>query len=139
MLLKIENQRIASAAQILFDLPLKGKESRHRTKLIKLFEGRLKEVSEQEKDLLKEHCNLDEEGNPKTFDNGQKWDVKDPDEFTKDRIDLYEEKYVIDAGDIEETLKVVKSALENCDVVFSGKEADTYDYLCEALEEGEGE
>ncbi|MEW9503424.1 hypothetical protein AB1471_16800, partial [Jeotgalibacillus marinus] len=75
MQVKIINEKLGQVINLLFDLPLKGKQSRHRSKCIKALDERLKEVAEQEQELLKEHCHLDEEGNPKIKNNGQEWDV----------------------------------------------------------------
>lgn len=134
MLVKIENAKLGQAINLLFNLSLKGKQSRHRTKFIKLLDERLKEVAEQENELLKEHCHLDEKGEPKTLDNGTKWDVKDLEAFSKDKKELYEEELVIDGGDAHGMLKTVKQVLLECDKEFSGQEAMTYDYLCDQFE-----
>ncbi|MEW9503398.1 hypothetical protein AB1471_16655, partial [Jeotgalibacillus marinus] len=75
MKVEIKNEILGQAISLLFDLPLKGKQSRQRSKLVKVLDERLKEVAEQEQELLKEHCRLDEEGNPKIKNNGQEWDV----------------------------------------------------------------
>ena len=88
MQVKIKNEKLGQAISLLFNLSLKGKQSRHRSKFIKILDERLKEVAEQEKDILKEHCHLDEEGNPKTKNDGQEWDVTVVEAFSKDRIEL---------------------------------------------------
>ncbi|OIK11985.1 hypothetical protein BIV60_17100 [Bacillus sp. MUM 116] len=98
----------------------------------------MKDFAEQEQELLKEHCYLDEEDKPRTIENGTKWDIKDLDAFSKDRTDLYEEERVFEGGDAQGMLKTVKDVLLNCDKEFSGQEAVIYDYLCEQFE-GDGE
>ncbi|WP_453992096.1 DUF1617 family protein [Bacillus nitroreducens] len=137
MQVKIENRKLGQAIDLLFNLSLKGKQSRHRTKFIKTLSDRLNEVAEQEKELLKEHCHLDEDGEPKTINDGKNWDVKDVDAFVKDCNELYEEELVIDGGDNHGMLKTVKEVLLNCDVEFSGQDASIYDYLCDQFEGGE--
>lgn len=139
MKISIENQKLVASINLLYGLSLKGKQSRHRTKCIKLLNERLNELQEQENELLKEHCHLDEEGNPKTKENGTMWDVKDPDAFSKDRAELYEEKMVIEGGNNQEMLSTVKDVLFDCDKELSGQEAEIYDYLCDQFEEGEDE
>lgn len=134
MQVKIENAKLGQAIDLLFNLSLKGKQSRHRSKFIKMLNDRLTEVAEQEKVLLKEHCHLDEEGNPKTSNDGQNWDVKDVDAFLNDKKELHEEELVIDGGDAHGMLKTIKSILFDCDVAFSGQEAAIYDYLCDQFE-----
>ncbi|MGJ9384247.1 DUF1617 family protein [Salipaludibacillus sp. CF4.18] len=136
MIVKLDNGKLKQAGSLLFNLSLKGKQSRHRTKFINLMDERLVEIAEQEKELLKEHCHLDEEGEPKIkIDNGQKlWDVKDIDAFSKDKRELYEEQLVVDGGDSQGMLKTIKSVLLECDKEWQGKEALTYDYLCDQFE-----
>ncbi|MCM3619156.1 DUF1617 family protein [Sutcliffiella horikoshii] len=137
MKLAIENGRLGQVIDLLFSLPLKGKKSRHRTRLQLALEARLKEVAEQEHQLRKEHCHLDKKGEPKLKDEGKRWDVKDIDAFIKDKTELYEEEMVIEGADNHGMLKTVKDVLDNCEMEWSGQEAVTYNYICEQLEGGE--
>lgn len=139
MEIKIENQKLAPAINLLYSLSLKGQQSRHRTKFIRLLQDKLKEFSEEEQEIIKEHCNLDEKDNPKTIDDGTKWDIKNGElnAFVKDKNELYKENRVIDGGDNQVMLQTVKEVLEDCDKEFSMQEADTYDYLCEAFEKAD--
>jgi hypothetical protein len=139
MEIKIENQKLAPAINLLYSLSLKGQQSRHRTKFIKLLQDKLTDFLDGEKDMRKEECHLDEKGEPKTYqNNGQVLlDVKDMEHFQKARKELYEETRVIDGGDNQVMLQTVKKVLEDCDKELSGQEADIYDYLCEAFEKAE--
>jgi len=139
MFVKIENGKLAQVINLLYDLPLRGKQSRYRTKFIKLLNAQLEEYQQDFKQLLKEHCHLDENGEPKTKNNGTQWDVKDVDAFIKDKKELDEEVFVIEGASKQDMLKTVKEVLFNCDREFSGQEAETYDYICEKFEEGEDE
>lgn len=94
---------------------------------------RLEEYQEDLKELLKEHCNLDEKGEPIVKEDNT-FDVKDIDAFIKDRKELDEEEIVIEGGDYQDMLKTVKEILMNCDREFSGQEAMIYDYICERFE-----
>lgn len=135
MQVKIKNAQLGQAIDLLFNLSLKGKQSRHRTKFIKEMSDRLKEVEEQRKELAAEHSHKDDEGNPKMKDDGKKYDIKDAEAFQHDIDELYDEELVIEGGDNQGMLKTVKKVLEDCDVAFSGKEAVVYDYLCDQFEE----
>lgn len=139
MQVSIENQKLIQSINLLYKLPLKGKQSRHRTKFIKKLQERLLEFVGDEKVLLKEHCNLDEMGEPKKIENDTKWDVKDIDAFVKEKKELYEEERVFEGGDVQGVLKSVKEILFNCQEEFSGAEADIYDYLCDQFEEAQNE
>jgi hypothetical protein len=134
MKVEIENRYLGQAISLLFDLPLRGKQSRHRTKFVKLLNDRLKEVEEQRIQLAKEHAKKDENGEP--IANDGKFDIEDMDAFKKDLEELYDEKMVIEGGDAQGMLKTVKDVLFNCDKEFSGQEAMLYDYLCDIFEEG---
>jgi len=137
MVVKIENHKLAPVINLLFDLPLRGKQSRHRTKFIKLLNERLQEYQKDFRELLKDHCHLDENGEPKTKNDGQHWDVKDIDTFVKDKKELDEEVFIIEGANNQEMLKTIKEVLDNCDRAFSGQEAMIYDYICEKFEEAE--
>ncbi|MED4916705.1 DUF1617 family protein [Geobacillus thermodenitrificans] len=137
MIVRIEKSKLAAIINLLYDLPLKGKQSRHRTKFIKLLHERLEEYREDIKQLLKEHCNLDESGEPVVKDDNT-YDVKDIEAYIKDKKELDEEEIVIEGGDVQGMLKTVKEILFNCDREFRGEEAMIYDYICEKFEEGEG-
>lgn len=138
MIIKIEKSKLAPIINLLYDLPLRGKQSRHRTKFIKLLHERHEEYREDIKQLLKEHCHLDENGEPKIKEDNT-YDVKDIDAYLKDKKELDEEEIVIEGGDAQGMLKTVKEILFNCDREFSGQEAMIYDYICEKFEEGENE
>lgn len=134
MQIKIKNSHLGQVINLLFNLSLKGKQSRHRTKFINLLTERLKEVEEQRIDLAKEHSHLDDKGEPKTSIDGKSFDIKDEKAFQNDLKELFDEEMVIEGGDAQGMLKTVKEVLLNCDKEFSGQEASTYDYLCELFE-----
>ncbi|WP_079708007.1 DUF1617 family protein [Paraliobacillus ryukyuensis] len=134
MQVTIKNAQIGQAIDLLFHLALKGKESRHRTKLIKLLAERLKEVEEQRKVLAEEYANKDGEEKPIIKDD--KYEIGDQDAFQLDIQELYDEEIVIEGGDNQGMLETIKKVLDNCDKDFSGKEAVIYDYLCDQFEKG---
>jgi len=134
MIVKIENGRLGQAIDLLFNLSLKGKQSRHRTKFIKLLAQRLKEVEEQRIELAKEHAEKNEKGEPKVSDD--QFEIKDKQAFAKDIKELYEEELIIEGGNHQDTLNTVKEILLNCEEEFSGQQADVFDYLCEQFEKG---
>ncbi|MRG87012.1 DUF1617 family protein [Salinibacillus xinjiangensis] len=135
MQVKIENGQLAQVSNLLFNLSLKGKQSRHRTKFIKLLNERVKEVEEQRIELAKEHSKVDEGGEP--IINGNQFELKDVEEFQKELKELFDEEMVIEGGDYQGMLKTVQKVLEECDKEFSGQEAFTYDYICEQFENAE--
>lgn len=135
----LKNDQLSKAASLLFALTLKGKQSRMRTKFLKLVNKRLEEVAEEEQNLLKEFCHLDDNGNPKQkpADNGGEmmvWDYKDEEEFAKEYKDFRNEKNTFGGGDADSMLRIVGEVLFDCDIEFSGSDADFYDELCDIFE-----
>ncbi|WAA10339.1 DUF1617 family protein [Fervidibacillus albus] len=132
MEVKIENRYLKPSIELLFNLPLRGKESRQRTKFIKRLQKRLEEVENDRIELAREYAKIDEKGNP--IVKHDRYDIGDVKSFEKELNELYNEKMVIDGGDSEEMLKTVKEVLLNCNKEFSGSEAIVYDYLCDQFE-----
>lgn len=139
MKVKIQNQKISETINFLFDIPLKGKQSRHRTKFINELSDTLKEVAKEEYEIRREHCNLDEEGNPKKIENDTKWDIKDLDAYSKDIKEFLEEERTFTGGNVTGVLKTVKDILLNYDGELSNQRAVLYDYLCDQFEQQEEE
>lgn len=133
MQVKFKNMIINEAIEFFYELKLKGRQSRMRSKLIKLLNERSQEFVEQQQELLKEHCNLDEQGNPKIIkkDGNEVYDIKDLEAYAKDRQELFEEEYIIEGADNQLMLRTVREILDECDVELSGRKAVLYDHLCE--------
>jgi hypothetical protein len=135
MKLQIENIKLNGAIQILDKLSLKGLKSIHRTRLSKQLTEKLQRVAEEEKQLKKEHCNLDDDGEPIVIDG--KLDIKDMDEFQEVMQEFYSEKVIIDSSDSLVMLKSVKKSLEESEIEWEGEEAYTFESLYSAFEEAE--
>lgn len=135
MKIKIQNKYLLPSINLLYDLSLKGKESRHRTRFIKLLQEQLKEVEEERKQLAEEFSRKDKNGKPIIEDN--KYVLENEKEFYKEFNELMDEEFIIEGANHEETLKTVKTILLECEVAFSGQDAMVYDYLCEQFEKGE--
>lgn len=137
MELYVKNNQLAEFINLLYKLKLKGKQSRHRSKLLNLLGAQLKEREESEAALRVEHCNLDTEGNPQTIETerGMIWDVIDKPAFEKDVVDLMNESIVITGPHHTETIRTVAEALFETEEEFAGLEAATYDTLCELFEQ----
>lgn len=135
MKFEIKNSMISPAIKLLYDLKLKGKQSRHRTKFIKLLQGKMKELHAQELDLIKEYTGDDGDGGPKKREDGS-FAIRPEDEiaFRKEQDELFDEPFVIDGGDNYLTLETVKDIVLEYDEEVSGSTAVAYDYLCEAFE-----
>jgi len=135
MKVSIKYSHIGESINFLYNLTLKGKQSRHRTRFVKVLQEKLKAISEEELELVKEFAGVDEEGNPNTKEDGS-FAIEDVKGFVAQQKELFEEVFVIEGGDHHGMLKTVKEILLNYDEEISGKQAEVFDYLCERFEEG---
>lgn len=135
MRVELKNFILNDVINMFFDMPLKGKHSRHRTRFIQLLENQNNEVAEEQKILIKEHCRLDEEGNPKTrtIDGEEIYDVKDIEKLNFDRTELLNESLVISGEGKEDLLLTIREILDDCQVEFKEAEANLYNHLCDTF------
>ncbi|MDQ0208943.1 hypothetical protein [Alkalicoccobacillus murimartini] len=59
--------------------------------------------------------------------------------FKKEKLELYQEEFVLEGSNVSGYLETVKEVLLECEREFSGIEANTYDYICDQLENNEEE
>ncbi|PJN90602.1 hypothetical protein [Bacillus sp. mrc49] len=134
----IKNMYLKSSVELLYGMTLRGKQSRHRSKLVRILSERLKELGENELELIKEYTGVDEEGNPKRNEQGN-FNIDDVFKFRKEQQELLEEEIVLEGEGNREMIKTVKEILFNYDEEIGGTEADTFNYLCEAFRVDEEE
>jgi hypothetical protein len=133
----IKNIEVEPFIDFLMSFELKGKESRLRTRFVRLLMNRLTLINEEHQLLIKQYSNLDEHGNPKIIEiDGKKfYDVYDKNEFNKEYALLMNEDFVIDeTQERKEMLLFIKELILNCDKTFKGREALEYDRWCEIVE-----
>jgi len=130
MKLEIKHIYLEAVIDFLYNMSLKGKESRHRSRLIRIMQERLIEVAKEEIGLMKECAQLNENG--EAIINGQGAPVIRPECLTglsEEKEALFNEKLIIEGGDIDEALRTVKDIVLNYTGEASGREAEAYDYL----------
>jgi hypothetical protein len=137
MKIAIENQKIGPAIDLLSKITLKGTKSRHRTKMKNHLLSAQKEFEDQFDQLLKEHCYLDDEGNPEKTSDGQHYHIKDVEDFKAARQELMEEAYILEGGNAWGYLKTMKAVFLELDIELNGADADAYDCLCDEFEKME--
>lgn len=135
MIFKVKNSIVSQASKFFYDLPLKGRQSRHRSKLVKILDAHIEEVAEAERLILEEHCEKDESGAFKKINNDTHWAVRNPEAFGKDKMELMNEEVVVDGGANEAMLKTVRNILFEYDGELSGTDAELYDVLCNEFED----
>lgn len=137
MTFKLENRYILAVGEMLAVVPMKAGRSRHRTRMIKLFNEHLKDYTSEKEAMLSEFAILDEEGNLVADDMGQA--IFNSDEAKQNFIDSIEELnrefMYIEGEKNKESLKKVYHGLNETDREFAGAEAVAYDVLMEALED----
>lgn len=137
MEVRIKNVLLNETIDFLYEMPLRGRASRHRTRLNKKISEHIETVVEEEKEIVKNHCNLDENDEPKTIkneDDQEVYDVKDMDGLANERNDLYNEEFIIDDSNSQEMLRTIRTALDEYDGELSGRKAIFYDTLCEIFQ-----
>lgn len=139
--MKLRNIEIEPFVEFLMSFELKGKESRLRTRLVKLLNEKLANFRDEHLELVKDYANLDENKNPVIIDKGdgtQAYDIENIDEFNY-QYDLlmFEEFTIENTEERNEMLTFVKDMVLDCDKVFSGIEALRYDRFCDIVEQVE--
>ena len=125
---------------------LHGKESRARTRFIKLITDRTQEIQDERLRLLKEHSYQDKEGEPYYLDaKGKKtlkkeeavnFALKDEEKFQKEYSDYLSEECVIDVTPaVSETIYGVRDLLLNTRAEFTGRQATLYNEWCEVFQD----
>ncbi|MFH0070690.1 hypothetical protein [Peribacillus sp. NPDC056705] len=133
MQVKIQYSYLVDSINFLSTMTLKGKQSIHRTRFIKQLSEKLKQVSEEEMQLIKEFTGTDDNGAPNKNEDGS-FAIDDVNEFKKQQHDYLSEYYVIEGGDAHGMIKTVKEIIENYDKEVSGKDADAFEHLFTAFE-----
>lgn len=133
MQVKVQYKYVIEVINFLSEISLKGKQSIHRTRFIKLLSEKLKQISEEELQLIKEFTGTDDNGNPNKNEDGS-FAIDDINEFKKQQNDYLSDFYVIEGGDAYGMIKTMKGIIENYDKEVSGKEADTFEHLYTAFE-----
>lgn len=137
--MKLLNHEVRPFLEVLFEMKLKGKESRLRTRLHKMIAQYLTETLNIEHDeIINQYAEKDEKGNQVIDEvtNGVKIQSDSVASFEKDYNELMLESYIIEENESnKEMLITVGNALLNCDVELNGNLAMLFDTWCERFEE----
>ncbi|WP_339147629.1 MULTISPECIES: hypothetical protein [unclassified Sutcliffiella] len=137
MKIKLKYAYIGEIITFLVNLSLKGKQNRHRIRLVNTLQEKYKQISAEEMALIKEYAGVDEEGQPNRTETG--FAIKDIKGFKKQQDELFEEEYVLEGGDYHGMLKTIKPIVLDYEGEVSGREAFVLDHLCEAFENADEE
>ncbi|EOH94851.1 DUF1617 family protein [Enterococcus pallens] len=132
MELRLKNIELGPAINFLQNLSLIGRDSRSRSKLVKLIAKAFEEYSADEKSLMKEYNLLDENGY--VLDE-QKRNPRDAVMFKKEQEILSNDIVVIEGGMFADNLKEIPRILNEYESELSGQDAEIYDRLLDEFEE----
>lgn len=141
----IKNYEIGELQSFLFNLILKGKESRMRTRFIKLLEDQIELLKVERQQLINDYALKDENGEivteTKEIHNREEeivlFQCEEAEKEAQLQIMLMmnEDFIMEETADKIEMLTVLQSIILNCDLEFTGNKAVLYDRFCEIFEE----
>ncbi|MDD7465528.1 MAG: hypothetical protein PUK59_04755 [Actinomycetaceae bacterium] len=134
----LANHYLQPAINLLDGMKLAGAASRARTRLIRLLAPHLEALQEGEYALVTEHATCGADGKPIIADDGS-FTLKDNQHATTyitERDALFAEIAQIEGGTYEGHRQACIDLLTTYDGQLSGTDADAYDALLTALEEG---
>jgi hypothetical protein len=130
-MIKIENSKLNDIANFLDQAELSGRVSRHRTKLLGSIGEVMVDLAKDEKKIITDNgATIDEKGNIVGFPNDEAQLAAQ-----KELADVKVEKSIFSER-VEGQFSGLYHVLDNYDKALAGAEANAYDNLLEALEEG---
>lgn len=131
----LANEVLAPSVNFLQSVKLKGKNSRARSKLVKLLTKQFKELQESEQDLIDEYAKIGENGKQEKSENGNaKIDPDRAKEYLAEHNKLMAEKVEIEGGTYVNHIDDCQKILEDYDGELEGQNAQAYDALLDAFE-----
>lgn len=138
MILVFKNYEIKAFGDFLYELSLKGKDSRMRSRFIGILEEQLALISKERDILLQDYAKKDENDEPvrDKDEKGQEFVIlEDSFSFNMEVSKLMNEDFIVEVKNEKvEMIKVIQDVVLNVDKEFSGVEAERYDRFCEILE-----
>lgn len=138
MILVMKNYEIKAFGDFLYELSLKGKDSRMRSRFIAIMEEQLALISKEREILLQDYAKKDEHGEPERNkdEEGREFVVlEDTFSFNLEVSKLMNEDFIVDVKNEKvEMIKSIQDVVLNVDKEFSGVEAERYDRFCEIVE-----
>lgn len=136
----IRNVELEGFIQFLNTLELVGKQSRFRSRLIRLLQEKLTVIKAEHRDIVEKYSKKDSEGKPQYRSVDEQtgyveYDIEDMSGLAAELNELYGENTVVDQSESNrELLLIVKEAVLDCTLTFSGEQAELYNRYCEIVE-----
>lgn len=141
----IKNYEIGELQAFLFNLALKNKESRMRTRFISLLEEQQELIKKERLMLINEYAVKNDAGQPmtekKAIDHEEVelviFPSADVESEVKNQIALMmNEDFIIEETESKiDMLKCLQDIVLNCDLEFTGAKASLYNRFCEIFED----
>jgi len=138
MKINLQNSYLVPSINFLQGIKLKGKQSRSRSKLVKLLTKSLKTLQEDENALLDQYGERDDDGEFVKEENGNIKVTKKA-EWQKEHRELLETIAEIEGGTYVNHIDDCKKILDDYDGELDGANAEAYDALLDAFEDAKRE
>lgn len=138
--LRIKKLELEAFHGFILGLKLRGKQNRHRMRVLKEIEAALDQYQKDLTSLAEEFSLKDEEGKPiiiKKERDGETFDAYDIDDFSgfiHEQKVLNEEDFILDSQKLQEELKTLLVAMDESETELSGNEAVVEQLIYERIE-----
>lgn len=138
--LRIKKLELEAFHGFILGLKLRGKQNRHRMRVLKEIETALDQYQKDLTSLAEEFSLKDEEGKPiiiKKERDGETFDAYDIDDFSgfiHEQKILNEEDFILDSQKLQEELKTLLVAMDESETELSGNEAVVEQLIYERIE-----
>lgn len=133
MKLTLKNVEINKVSTFMYKLELKAKQSRSRTKFMRLLDEKQEEYKEGSDELLSMYAVKDEAGQPKIVDNQYEFENGNLEKYIDERAELDNEEVIINLEDYPKVFETLFEVLDELDIQLKEEDAVTYDRLCEVF------
>lgn len=136
--MKIKNHEIESFGKFLYNLKLRGKASRMRTRMINLLDSHLIKFNEERLQIIHESAQKNEDGTIKYEENTNNILLKPEklEEINNELSLLLNEELIIEENEThKDMILCVADIILNCDEEMSDQQAFQYDKWCCMFEE----
>ncbi|MFA9458805.1 hypothetical protein ACERJO_18845 [Halalkalibacter sp. AB-rgal2] len=135
-MMNLQYKDLKMTADFLKNLSLKGKESVHRMRVVKVLEEQNKKLAEEELELLKAFAEIDDQGELVQAQGGgfKIKEDKDKREFKQQQEELYQEYFTVGDKNLETALKTVEEIVNDYNEELSDKDAEAHFLLVESFE-----
>lgn len=134
----IKNYEIQAFGEFLYEMKLKSKNSRMRTRFVDLLQSHLDMINRERDELVKDYAKRDEDNEIVTEEHDGKmaYILDNPQEYNHAVTVLMNEDFILEETEGRmEMLRTVRDAVLNFDEELSGDDAMMYDRFCEIVED----